>query len=243
MSEQYETMYDGGEEEEEDQDLGDEQNLEDSEAGTGDNDEQEYLELFGNKYSLDDDGKNKLLEDAKGMERAYHDQIRQYNELRDSVGSDDSGEEGEEEESALPFDTSKMSPEDQEAVSILQQLISVESEKQATKLMQPFLEKFVDQETETEFQEIENLYGKFDRDGLIKFASDNGLEENLMAAYKAMTYEDRIEAGRRLEAEDRERKKRAYLPSGGTKGGSKIPKYDPEKHRSMSFGDLLRKFS
>ncbi len=133
MFEKFETMYDGGEPEE-DQDLGGEQNLED-EGDTGGED-QECIELFGNKYSLDDDGKNKLLADAKGFETAYHSRTRELAELKEILERDDDSDEDDQNDGGqLPIDTSNMSEEDQEALKVIQGLVSNLTEQQIQKVL------------------------------------------------------------------------------------------------------------
>lgn len=239
----FETMYDGGEEDQDDSDLTGDNDDSENQDDAGDSD-QEYLEVFGNKYSLDDDGKSKLIEDAKNFETAYHDSRREVADIKELLKREDkSGEEGKKpDEDDLPFDVSDLSKEDQEAVKMLQNLISSQTEQQIEKIMKPFIDSQVDREIKEELQEIEDVYGKFDRDELLKYAHKNHLEENLMAAYKDMNFDKQINVGRKLEADDRERKKGSGLPSGSSKGGNKVPKYNKEEHGKMNFREILEKF-
>ncbi len=240
MSKPFETMYDGGEEEVEEevnQDLGEEQNSNDEGSEEEEKEGQEYLELMGNKYSLDDDGKSKLISDIKGLETSYHDTRREISELRDLISEDQKEEEDDKDD--YPIDTESLSQEDQQTLQVLQNLISTQTEKQINKALGPILDKQMGREVKEELNQLESQYGKFDQDELLRYAHKNHLEENLVAAYRDMNFDKQIGKGRKLEASDSQRKKSGSLPGGKTSGKSKTVNYDKEKHGKMSIRELL----
>lgn len=238
------TMFDGGEPDGNEPDgEGNEPDGNEPEGDEGGGNDQEFLELFGNKYSLDETGRTKLVDDAKNFERAYHDSRREladYREILDREGEND--DEDEETKSPYPFDESQLSPEDKQVLDMLKNLVSTQTESQIKKVLEPIMDSQIEKEINDELKEIESTYGKFNKDELLRYAKTNGLESNLVAAYRSMTYDQQIEKGRKLELSDRERKKSGIIPDGKKSSGDKIPKYNKEEHGKMDLRDILEKY-